>query len=233
MTESEATDDQIVSLLRDLGRTVHAGGVDRAQREAALEHLHAALEHLSDGEPRRRWYEVAADQRDETRALNRELSAYSGSLNSIAPPMRIRTDRLANGRPALIGEVRLDRLREGPPHSAHGGVIAGLFDELLGGGQRLNGGAPGMTGRLTVRYRRPTPLHADLELRVWIHDERRRRVVVRGECVVVDDPPGAAATVTAEAEAIFLRVDFARLDAMMRGRADGKTPDPAPPLERR
>jgi acyl-coenzyme A thioesterase PaaI-like protein len=233
MTDSEATDQHIVSVLRDLGRRVHAGEVDGAQRAAALEHLYAALELLSDGEPRRRWYEVAVDQRDETRALNRELSAYSGSLNSIAPPMRIRTDRLPDGRPALIGEVRLDRLREGPPHSAHGGVLAGLFDELLGGGQRLDGGPPGMTGRLTVRYRRPTPLDADLELRAWIHDERRRRVVVRGECVVVDDPAAAADTVTAEAEAIFLRVDFPRLADMMRRRAAGETPDAAPPPEPR
>ena len=231
MTDSEFTDEHLVSRLREIGLTVHAAQVDVASRTAALGHLDAALGLLSGGEPRRRRYEVSADRRNETRARDRELSTYSGSLNPIAPPIRIRSGVLADGRPALIGEVRLDRLREGPPHSVHGGVLAGLFDELLGGAQRLNGGPPGMTGRLTVRYRRPTPLDAELEFRAWIHDERTRRVVVRGECVVVADSAGAADTVTAEAEAVFLRVDFTRFDDMMRARADGETPAPAPPLE--
>jgi hypothetical protein len=231
MTNSTPSEEDVVSVLRTLGHTVHHGEVSGARRAEALGHLTAALELLSDGEQRVRWYEVDPEQRDRTRARNRELSTFSGSLNPIAPPMRIRPGELANGNPALIGTVRLDRLREGPPRSAHGGVIAGLFDELLGGGQRLNGGPPGMTGRLTIRYRRPTPLDADLELRVWIHDERSRRVVVRGDCVVVDDSAPDARTVTAEAEAIFLRVDFAKLDDMMRDRVDGETPSAAPSPE--
>ncbi len=48
---------------------------------------------------------------------------------------------------------------EGPPTCVHGGVIAELFDELLGISNILAG--PGaMTGTLTIRYRRPTPLLA-------------------------------------------------------------------------
>jgi Thioesterase superfamily len=222
-------DELVVGRLREIGRQVHAGQVDDESRAAAMEHLDEALRLLSDGAPRRRWYEVDAGSRAETRARDRELSTFSGSLNAIAPPMHIHAAHLSDGRSALIGRVRLGRLHEGPPRSVHGGVLAGLFDELLGGGQRLNGGPPGMTGRLTIRYRRPTPLDADLELRVWIHDERTRRVVVRGECLLVDDSSPGAGAVTAEAEAIFMRVDFARLDDMMRDRADGETPATAPP----
>ena len=88
----------------------------------------------------------------------------------------------------------------------------GLFDELLGGGQRLNGGPPAVTGKLTVRYRRPTPLDTDLELRTWIADERTQWVIVRGECVTMDSQAEADGhkIVTAEAEAVFLPVDFSR-----------------------
>lgn len=228
--------EELVEAIRSLARVAHAVDSSPEGRERAVSQIESARAALADGPPRQRWYDVDAVPSAATRASNRELSTFSGKLNPIAPPMLIRSGELADGRPALIGSVRLDRLREGPPHSAHGGVLAGLFDELLGGGQRLNGGPPGMTGRLTVRYRRPTPLDADLELRVWIHDERRRRVTVRGECVLAGDGDGdgdgEAELVTAEAEAIFLRVDFERLSDMMRSRADGETPSPAPPRSR-
>ena len=221
------SEDDIVTAIRELGRVVHGHEVAPDARAEAFALIDAARRLIAEGLPRRRWYEDDAEASDAPPARNRELSTFSGSLNPVAPPMTIRPGRLDDGRAALIGSVRLDRLREGPPQSVHGGVIAGLFDELLGAGQRLNGGPPGMTGRLTVRYRRPTPLDAALEFRVWIHDERKRRVSVRGDCVVVSD--GDRSIVTAEAEAVFLRVDFERLSAMMRSRADGEAPAPAPP----
>ena len=232
MTSDPPDEAEIVAAIRELGRAVHAGEIDPDLRSALLGHLDAAQDLVRNSEPRRRWYELGSGEASATRARNRELSPFTGALNPTAPPMQVRTSTMADGRPVLIGTVRIDRLREGPPRAVHGGVIAGLFDELLGAGQRLNGGPPGMTGRLTVRYRRPTPLEADLELRVWIEDERTRRVVVRGDCVVLGEAgDDEGRPVTAEAEAIFLRVDFERLDAMMRTRADGETPDPAAPLE--
>jgi acyl-coenzyme A thioesterase PaaI-like protein len=224
-----ATDEDIVAAIRELARVAHGFSAPTAGRDDALDHIEAARALLAAGEARPRGYEEAAGQSGTPRSRNRELSAFSGSLNPVAPPMTIRTAELDDGRLALIGSVRLDRLREGPPRAAHGGVLAGLFDELLGGGQRLNGGPPGMTGRLTVRYRRPTPLDAELEMRAWIHDERTHRVTVRGDCVVVGDRDRR---VTADAEAVFLRVDFERLSDMMRTRAEGDPPAAAPPRSR-
>lgn len=221
-----------MSLLRELGTAVHRGEVDADARAAAMAHLRAAHELLKDGEPRLRWYEVDQADARATRARNRELSTFSGALNPIAPPMTLEGGTLHDGRAALVGRVRLDRLREGPPRAGHGGVVAGLFDELLGGGQRLGGGPPGMTARLTVRYRRPTPLEQDLELWAWIHDERSGRVVVRAECVVADPDGGphrpGTDRVTADAEAVFVRVDFEGLEEGLRERVDGAPPPPAP-----
>ncbi len=207
------SDEELASAIRALASVAYSTEALPELRADAIARIEEVRELLAEWPLRR-------DRRG-----NRARSAFSGTENPIAPPMRIRSGRLADGRPALIGVVCLDSLREGPPGAVHGGVIAGLFDELLGGAQRLNGGDPGMTGRLTVRYRRPTPLDADIELRAWIHDERRRRVVVRGECVL----SGQDGDVTAEAEAIFLRVDFARLEEMLRGRREGETPAPASP----
>lgn len=229
--------EDLVEAIRQLGLTLHARDFDDETGRVVKDHLDAARAALVGGTARLRWYEADPTGFDSAKPVgpsrNRDLSTFSGRLNAIAPPMRVSRGALDDGRPALIGRVRLDRLREGPPRSVHGGVIAGLFDELLGGGQRLEGGPPGMTARLTVRYRRPTPLDAELELRAWIHDERVRRVIVRADCRVVAETTSDSRPITAEAEAVFLRVDFARLDEMMRDRPDGDTPGPAPATDDR
>ena len=46
---------------------------------------------------------------------------------------------------------------EGPPGLVHGGVVALLLDQILGGAAD-HAGVPGMTGTLTVRYRKGTRL---------------------------------------------------------------------------
>lgn len=181
------TDDDLVAAIRDLALVAYSVEASPGQREEAMSGIESVRARLADAAPR-------------SGRRGRERATFSGSQNPIAPPMRISTGELSDGRAALIGVVRLDWLREGPSGAVHGGVLAGLFDELLGGAQRLNGGAAGVTGRLIVRYRHPTPLGEDLELRAWIHDERRRRVAIRGECLVRGND-----VVTAEAEAVFLR----------------------------
>ena len=223
-----AEDRAVAETLRRLGRAHHARRVDTDRRARALEHLRAAEELLAVGEPRLRWYEVDDTDRGATRRRNRELSAWSGAVNSVAPPVMIGEATGEDGRRELVGRVRIDRTREGPPRSVHGGVVAGMFDELLGGAQRLSGSLGGVTARLTVRFRRPTPIDEDLELRAWIADERERRIVVKATCRVVGTDGLAGGPVTAEAEGIFLKVDFAGMEAAMRGRPTGAASDPAP-----
>lgn len=91
----------------------------------------------------------------------------SGSRNIFAPPLRMRGD----GPRSMIGEVTLSYLHQGPPAHAHGGVTALLLDHALG---VTNGyaGKSGVTGTLTLRYHRLTPLCVPL--------------TVRTECVSVD-----------------------------------------------
>ena len=225
---TDADDRQIADAIRALGRAHHAARVDDATRAAAFAHLDAARELLADGEPRLRWYEADAADRQATRSRNRELSAFTGTVNAVAPPMVVGPEDGPGGRPELVGRARLDRTREGPPHSVHGGVLAGMFDELLGAAQRLSGSLGGVTARLTVRYRRPTPIEEELELRAWIAEERTRRIVVKGECRVVEPDGRADGPVTAEAEAIFLKVDFDGMESVLRNREAGTAGPPAP-----
>ena len=201
-------DGEIARAIRDLSVALHATRVSASTRTEVITHLDKARELLARGRPRWRWYETPAGEgRDPTR----DLSAWSGSLNPVAPPMTITEGVRSDGSACVVGRVRLDRLREGPPRSAHGGVIAGLFDEILGSAQRLTGHIGALTGRLTVRYRRPAPIDEELVFEAWIDDERTRRVMARAECRCRSEP-------VATAEALFLRVDHAAIEAERRRR---------------
>ena len=57
-----------------------------------------------------------------------------------------------------------------------------------------------MTGTLTVRYRRPTPLNTELEWDAGVDRREGRKLFVSGTCT-------ANGHVTAEAEGIFITID--------------------------
>jgi acyl-coenzyme A thioesterase PaaI-like protein len=96
----------------------------------------------------------------------------------------------------------------------HGGWVAALFDDVLGAAQWLVE-SRGVTARLTVQYRQVTPCEEELRFEAWIEERRGRRVRARATC-------HAGATLTAEAEALFLAVDFRRIDEHMRSLKDGR-----------
>jgi Thioesterase superfamily len=121
-------------------------------------------------------------------------SPLVGAVSPMAPPM---TFEYRNGR--LYGHGVFHAAYEGPPGYVHGGWIALAFDEVLGMAN-IAGGHPGMTGRLNVRYRRPTPLHTEIQLEAWTEQVDGRRIVTRGTLAV----DGA---VTAEAEGLFVVID--------------------------
>jgi acyl-coenzyme A thioesterase PaaI-like protein len=93
-------------------------------------------------------------------------------------------------------EFSLGALYEGPPGLVHGGVSALILDQMLGEAAAVGGG-PGMTGRLTVHYRRPTPL-AELRSEAWLDSTTGRKSIVRG---FIADADGNA---TVEAEGLFI-----------------------------
>lgn len=133
-------------------------------------------------------------------------SPIMGMANPIAPPARIE----AGDDGSIVVHIRFGSAYEGPPASVHGGVLAATFDELLGMTQSLSG-RPGMTGTLTVRYRRPTPLHRDLRFVGTLERVEGRKIFTKGRCYAGDD-------ITAEADGLFIHVDFEKLAAMMVSR---------------
>jgi len=197
--------------LADAGRLV----IDRmattdaphAAIERAAELLEAAAREL-DGPGRRRTYQGFAESANAGGAPHAHFdhSPVMGMANPIAPPTRMES----GGRRSIVMYMRFGAAYEGPPGSVHGGVVAAAFDEILGMTQSLSG-QPGMTGTLTIRYRRPTPLYRDLRFEGRLDRVEGRKILTTGTCHDGD-------TLTAEADGLFISVDFDKLAAMMTAR---------------
>jgi len=120
-------------------------------------------------------------------------SPLSGRLNPIAPPIDLSIEG-----DTVVGRVTLGRAYEGPPGCAHGAVVAGAFDQVLALVNVVTGN-PAMTGTLTIKYRRPTPLYR--ELRFVARTDR-----VEGRKVYASATLHAGETLVAESEALFILV---------------------------
>ena len=96
----------------------------------------------------------------------------------------------------LVARGQFSNGHTGPPGTVHGGWIAFAFDEILGWAN-AQAGFPSMTGKLTIRYRRPTPIGAPVEFSVPNPRVEGKRVHVHGTLSV-------DGSVTAEAEGLFV-----------------------------
>lgn len=124
-----------------------------------------------------------------------------------ANPMGMEATLWREGDGALM-EVTLGPAFEGAPGRAHGGVVAALFDELMGLALSTTGSLA-FTGRLAVTYRAPTPLGVQLRGRAWFSHQSGRKLTIAGEL-------HSGPTLLAEAEGLFITVEaehFVGLDS--------------------
>ncbi len=152
-----------------------------------------------------------------------DFSPFTGRLNPLAPPLEFEiTDT------EVIATVVYGPAYEGPPGCLHGGFIAAGFDEVLGFAQGLSG-QPGMTARLEISYRSPTPLHREVR-----YVGRLDRV--EGRKIHASATLHAGDTLCAEATGLFvsmkpdvferlLRLRLAENPAQPAGEPDAATSD--------
>ena len=86
----------------------------------------------------------------------------------------------------------------------HGGIITTLLDEAMGG-YLFHLKQPAYTGKLEVRYRRPTPTGEQLTVSGWIAGCKRNVVEMRSEIALSDG------TITAEATAKMVVMEKAEV----------------------
>lgn len=176
-----------------------------ARAAEALEEVAAALE----GFPRGHSFEGFAETSNsgDPHAFF-DHSPVIGRANPLAPPLE-----LTVADATVSGRARFGSAYEGPPGAVHGGYVAAAFDEVLGMAQSL-GGRPGMTGTLTVRYRRPHPLGTEIRFEGELLRVEGRKIFTAGRSFAGDE-------LLAEAEGLFISVDFAAIAARMAAQRGG------------
>jgi acyl-coenzyme A thioesterase PaaI-like protein len=133
-----------------------------------------------------------------------ERHPFLGPSNPMAPPMILEPTE-----GGTVGVVTLDSRHEGVPGCVHGGWLLAFFDQVLGVSAALVAGRPAMTGTLTVRFRRPTPVSTELRFAARAEPSSERTLQATATLT-------AAGEVTADAEATFV---IARPAASAVGRA--------------
>jgi acyl-coenzyme A thioesterase PaaI-like protein len=138
-------------------------------------------------ELKRRMFEVTVP--DGARVVHFDECFVSGPWN----PLGIAIEVHREGDEA-VAQVQLGPAFEGAPGRSHGGIVAAIFDDVLGYLLTLYG-IPAFTGELSVRYLAPTPIGQPLTFRARLAGREGRKLHTVGEAVA-DGVTVASATAT-------------------------------------
>jgi acyl-coenzyme A thioesterase PaaI-like protein len=123
--------------------------------------------------------------------------------------LRVRCFRAAG---EVLSPIVVPRRYEGPPGAVHGGIVAAYLDEVLAGAAVHHTGRPYVTGELSVRYVKPTPVERPLlgrgratratpryiDVEATLEDLETREIVARAKGrffpMPAPNPSGADAT---------------------------------------
>lgn len=196
---------RLAAALRGLNSALMDTAAEESELVAVAEQAESLLARLGESPTDRMLWGWAESSTSGNTRAHFDSSPVMGLGNAVAPPLRLSVleDRVE-------GTANFGFAYEGPPGHVHGGWVAASLDELLGMAQSLTGHG-GMTGTLSVRYRRPAPLHKDLRFVGRVDRVEGRKIFTSGALYDGD-------TLCAEAEGIFVSVDFERMRLMAAGR---------------
>ncbi len=182
--EEYAAQRDLTTALRDLARAAGTTGADAATIADAVEVVNDLTDRLA----------VGGHQRV-TRATFDEPALWARKGESVPMnhlnPAHPRFDMHFEGdfaRAAETGDIVglvatadlvVGALYEGPPHAVHGGTAAFLLDCITGVLVQSSGVAA-VTGELTTRYVRRTPLDEPISMRAEVTGRRGRLITVEG-----------------------------------------------------
>ena len=134
---------------------------------------------LSEGGPRSRpvesfatWMEAPADGEAITTFEDRPVSGA-------ASPWGLDITSYREGEEA-VARVTLRSAHEGAPGRSHGGIVAAIFDDVMGFVIQLIE-VPAFTGTLSVRYESGVPLHRELVVRTRLANRAGRKIHITAE----------------------------------------------------
>jgi acyl-coenzyme A thioesterase PaaI-like protein len=123
--------------------------------------------------------------------------AIAGQANPTAVDFEARRDG-----DEVVADACFGAAFEGAPGRVHGGMVAAVFDDLVGFILGMVG-QPGFTGRLTVHYHAPVPTERPVEFRARLHERAERKLIVNADVRLGDK-------VLATCEAVMVLVDGER-----------------------
>lgn len=179
--------------IRNIVASLNGPDVARQTVTEAVEVLERLADQLGDAALTTRWPGDGSNPRADAQDRRCfEWHPLIGPSNPLAPPLRIER----HGEQA-VGIVTFNQVYEGPRGNVHGGVIAAMFDVMLiSAASILN--VAGVTGTLSIKYLKPTPLWTELRYEAWLEDTTDRKAIVKGRTL-------AHGEVVAEADGIFIR----------------------------
>lgn len=187
-TDNAGVDAAVTAARRVIESLLHAGDNSAAEMTEVARQLNEVAAHLDEHAP-------AVDQRMVDMWAGEGVTRHdpvTGPENAIAPPLPL--VGLPDG--SIRGATTLGMAYQGPPGCVHGGISALLLDHTLGVANAW-AGESGMTGTLTLRYHRPTPLFEELTVVGRQTGVSGRKIFTTGEISV-------AGEVCVSAEGIFV-----------------------------
>jgi acyl-coenzyme A thioesterase PaaI-like protein len=139
--------------------------------------------------------EAARAAGEDTTFLTMGDRPVAGPANPAAVRLEPRWD--ADG--TAYADVWFGPAFEAAPGRVHGGMVAAVFDDILGMAM-ARARSPGFTGRLTVHFRAPVPMNQRIEFKAWGEEPDGRKLVVHAEARL-------AGRLLADADALFILVD--------------------------
>jgi len=128
-----------------------------------------------------------------------DRSPVKGLANPIAPPVDLMPDHDAQ----VVGATfTFGNAYEGAPGCAHGGFVAAVLDEALGMACIFSGG-PAMTGEITIRYVKPTPINVPLRVEARFDRQEGRKIYTSGTV-------HAGELLVAKSHGVFISIDFSK-----------------------
>jgi acyl-coenzyme A thioesterase PaaI-like protein len=148
-------DHAVAAARRVMNALLHAGNNTAAEMDGVAAQLNEVADYLESHAPdiNERMVDMWSGE-----GISRH-NPVTGPENAVAPPVFLE----ATPDGGVSGSMTLGLVYQGPPGYVHGGVSAMVMDHVLGVANHV-AGETGMTGTLTVRYRRPAPLWQPLEI---------------------------------------------------------------------
>jgi acyl-coenzyme A thioesterase PaaI-like protein len=188
--------------MRELGHAVvgHDTEPDRLTELAA--EIEAITASLATGAPRSRSSAASNYIHDRVVAEGEMLLShgdrpFAGPFSPWSVDMVVRRE----GDEA-VGRVTFREAHEGAPSRCHGGVVAGVFDDVLGYVLQVHH-LVAFTGTLSVRYEQPTPLFRPIVFRARLVREEGRKLFMAADSWDGERKIGSA-------EAVFIATDRTR-----------------------